>query len=428
MARRREQPDLSRAFVALLGFALFSCAVAITLGPSASSSQGYAWLLVPAMALLAEFVPVEVSNRGVRFTFTLPYVAAMCAATGSLGAIATDVLVALVGGLVLVRRRRLRSSALWTSVNACVAAISAATGASAMALAQRWLAGVPAESALQALSFIVAYAVINLLIVTYLDSLTTGRAVSENVVSSLRLGWGAFALYGLVGMAVGVVVAKGLYAALPLTLVPVWALRTGLEYRARLQDHYDETITALTLMLQRAHPYTHGHLERVSYTAEEVARRLGLPGGKARLVRQAAVLHDIGKIAVDEEILDKPARLTDEELSHVRNHSLWGAQILAPVRQFSDLVPWILHHHERPDGTGYPNRLSDKDIPIESKIIAVVDAYDAMTGSEQPGQKRSYRESMTVEQAIAELERCAGTQFDPKVVAAFTEVVMGGSR
>jgi putative nucleotidyltransferase with HDIG domain len=427
MAKSREQSAISRTLVALIVIALFSCAVAVGLG-SAQPAVGLGWLLIPAMALLAEFVPVEVSNRGVRFTFTLPYIAAMCAATGPLGAIATDVLVTLIGGWVIVRRRRLRSSPIWTGMNASVAAISAATGSSAMALAQAWLGAAPGGPALQALAFIAAYATVNLMIVTYLDSLTSGRTLSENVISSLRLGYGAFALYGLVGMAVGVIVAKGLYPLLPLTLVPVWALRTGLEFRARMHDHYYETITALTLMLQRAHPYTHGHLERVSLTAEEVARRLGLPSGRARLVRQAAVLHDIGKIAVNEEVLDKPARLTDEEMAHVRNHSVWGAQILEPVRQFSDLVPWILYHHERPDGLGYPNGLKDHEIPIESKIIAVVDAFDAMTGSEQPSQKRTYRDPMTVEQALAELDRCAGTQFDPKVVSAFRAVVVGDAR
>jgi putative nucleotidyltransferase with HDIG domain len=193
-----------------------------------------------------------------------------------------------------------------------------------------------------------------------------------------------------------------------------------------MYEHYYETITALTLMLQRAHPYTHGHLERVARTAEEVARRLGLNSQRARMVREAAVLHDIGKIAVDEQLLDKPSRLTDDEMEHVRQHAKWGSEILAPVQGFREMLPWILHHHERPDGRGYPMGLHDGDIPLESKIIAVVDAYDAMTGSEIPGARRTYREPLTVNEALVELERCSGTQFDTAVVHAFRAVVQEG--
>jgi putative nucleotidyltransferase with HDIG domain len=198
-----------------------------------------------------------------------------------------------------------------------------------------------------------------------------------------------------------------------------------LKQKADLYEHYYETITALNLMLQRAHPYTHAHLERVAHTAEEVARKLGLSSSRARLVREAAVLHDVGKIAVDEEVLDKPTKLTREEIDHVRKHAEWGAEILSPVRQFAPLVPWILHHHERPDGQGYPSGLSRDKIPIESRIIAVVDAFDAMTDSQDGNPGRSYRLPMSVEEAIEELERNAGTQFDEQVVRAFREVVAG---
>jgi HD-GYP domain-containing protein (c-di-GMP phosphodiesterase class II) len=107
-------------------------------------------------------------------------------------------------------------------------------------------------------------------------------------------------------------------------------------------------------------------------------------------------------------------------------HAEWGAEILSSVRTFREIRTWIRHHHERPDGTGYPHGLSDAEIPIESKIIAVVDAYDAMTGSDQLGTQRSYRDPMTVDEALEELTRCSGTQFDARVVGAFRGVVMEG--
>jgi putative nucleotidyltransferase with HDIG domain len=199
-----------------------------------------------------------------------------------------------------------------------------------------------------------------------------------------------------------------------------------LQYQSTMYEHYYETITALTLMLQRAHPYTHGHLERVARAAEEVAKRLGLSSQRARMVREAAVLHDIGKIAVDEALLDKPGKLTEGEMDHVRKHAEWGAEILHPVEGFREMLPWILHHHERPDGKGYPSQLPDAEIPIESKIIAVVDAFDAMTGGDIPGTRRTYREPMDIHEAFDELFRCSGTQFDPSVVTAFRAIVMEG--
>jgi HD-GYP domain-containing protein (c-di-GMP phosphodiesterase class II) len=130
------------------------------------------------------------------------------------------------------------------------------------------------------------------------------------------------------------------------------------------------------------------------------------------------VLHDIGKIAVDESVLDKPGPLTPSERAHIQNHALWGAQILAPIQQFKDLVPWIRYHHERPDGSGYPDQLVSEQIPIESKIIAVVDAFDAMTGGD-----RSYRAPMSQAEAVFELQRCSRTQFDEAVVRAFSQVI-----
>ncbi len=426
MQSRRELVSVGRTFVTLGLVAL--CSVALVFFLNSSSNQpALVWLILPALALFAEFMPVELSRRGVRITFTLPFVAGVAFAKGPLAAIAVDVLVTLAAGYTMVRRRRSKSASMWLGINAFVGAISACTGALAKLLVEGSFKGAHMVP-VQCIAFMLGYGIVNFLLVTYLDWRTGGRTWSENLVGTLKLSAKSFALYTVVGMAVAILVAEGHYLLIPFTLVPVLALRTALEYQTRMYEHYYETITALTLMLQRAHPYTHGHLERVAKISEEVARRLGLSGARSRMVREAAVLHDIGKIAVDEALLDKPAKLTEEEMDHVRKHSAWGAEILAPVRGFKEMLPWILHHHERPDGKGYPHGLVDHQIPIESKIIAVVDAYDAMTGSELPGTKRSYREPMTAEEALHELARCAGTQFDVRVVQAFRAVVAEGHR
>ena len=278
---------------------------------------------------------------------------------------------------------------------------------------------------LEAVAFTLAYALVNFLLVAFVEWSTSARSLSDNVARSLEVGVRSFLFYALLVTAVAVLVRQGMSWCIPLTLVPVWAIRTGLKQKADLYEHYYETITALTLMLQRAHPYTHAHLERVAHTAEEVARKLGLSSARSRLVREAAVLHDVGKIAVDEKILDKKGKLTPAELEHVRKHAEWGAEILSPVPQFSAIVPWILKHHERPDGRGYPDGLVLEEIPIESRIIAVVDAFDAMTDCQDGKPGRSYRDPLSIDDALAELDAHSGTQFDESVVKAFREVVKG---
>jgi putative nucleotidyltransferase with HDIG domain len=208
-----------------------------------------------------------------------------------------------------------------------------------------------------------------------------------------------------------------------LLLAPIFLLRGILHAQKVLDDQAYETIVALTIMLQRAHPYTHGHLERVGRIAEDVGHRLNLPPARARLLREAAVLHDIGKIAIDEMVLDKPAKLTNEEYEHVKQHSDFGAKMLERSARFAEIVPWIRHHHERPDGRGYPHQMADPMIPIESKVIAVADAYDAMVGGVTDSEKRSYRKPISPKEAVAELRRCSGSQFDAVVVDAFVDAL-----
>jgi len=368
--------------------------------------------------MVAEFLPVELPRRGVRITFALPFVAAVAVFIGGFTALLVDLLATTFVSLLLGRGLPKVREAKWIAANAAISSISAAL-AGFVSTSPLLKPGAPE---IAAILYVAAYAAVNLLLVAYIEWVLTDRAWSENTSAMSGTALLGFALYSAVALLVVVMIREQLFVPLPLTLLPVWALRTGLSYRSRMDRIYYETISALSQMLQRAHPYTHGHLERVSRTAEEVAFRLGLSARRARLVREAAVLHDIGKIAVNEEVLDKPGKLTAEELTHVRLHASFGATILEPVRTFAPIVPWVRHHHERPDGAGYPSGLPDMEIPIESKIIAVVDAFDAMIGDEN-GTARAYRQPMSEADALNELERCAGTQFDAEVVRAFREVV-----
>jgi diguanylate cyclase (GGDEF)-like protein len=168
--------------------------------------------------------------------------------------------------------------------------------------------------------------------------------------------------------------------------------------------------------LEEHHPELGEHVHDVGLAAELVARDLGVTGAALEHIRHAGELHDIGKIAIPGAILDKPGRLDDDEWGFIARHTLIGERILTAAPALSAVGPLVRSSHERYDGEGYPDRLAGEEIPLGARIVAVCDAYDAMTSD------RSYRAAMEPEQAIAELRRCAGSQFDPKVVDAFCRV------
>jgi diguanylate cyclase (GGDEF)-like protein/putative nucleotidyltransferase with HDIG domain len=162
--------------------------------------------------------------------------------------------------------------------------------------------------------------------------------------------------------------------------------------------------------------YTGSHSQRVAQFAGRIAERLGLPSEEVELCRLAGSLHDLGKLAIPEEILRKPAALSDAERVVLERHPQIGYRMLESLG-VEPIAEWVLHHHERWDGTGYPDKRSGEAIPHGARIIFVADAFDAMTS------ERVYRHSVTREEALAELQRCAGTQFDPAIVAVFVDEI-----
>ena len=163
--------------------------------------------------------------------------------------------------------------------------------------------------------------------------------------------------------------------------------------------------------------YTYGHSERVTAYAVALAGRLGLPAEEAAVLEQSALLHDIGKIELDTEILNKSGPLTAEEWNLMKNHPVWGSEILRPISSLNGAMPLIRHHHENFNGTGYPDGLSGEDIPLGARILRVVDSFDAMTTS------RPYKKRRAEEDACVELQRGSGRLYDPVVVEAFVQMV-----
>ena len=206
-------------------------------------------------------------------------------------------------------------------------------------------------------------------------------------------------------------------------VVPVYALRLGILTNERRMAAYRQGVDLLGRIMQEAHPYTHGHLHRVARWARKIAEEMRLPASSMQYIEDAAILHDIGKVAVDDRVLNKVGKLTDEDWSMIRRHPVTGSDLVIKMSVMGSVGHWIRHHHERPDGTGYPDGLREEDIPIESCIISAVDAFDAMVGGPAKEDQRPYRQPMTQDAAIAELRRHAGTQFHVEVVEVFTAIL-----
>ncbi|GBC93603.1 3'3'-cGAMP-specific phosphodiesterase 3 [bacterium HR15] len=407
--------------------------VILTVAGSPIQQSGHLLLLLGLglVALLAELLLIRYplwygyTDRGIWMSVSTPIVTAVILLYGwQLGAW-LDALVTFGAGLLTARLKQSRLRWVWLNT---AQSVLCAAGAGA------WhpIAGIsPIESALASplsaalilLSTLVMYSLINTFLVSITVALAEGVrlrwVLHESLLNLPRETLPTFPLSLLLMAMLHLYGFTGLLAV----LAPYLALRQAFILYTRQHELYHQTVRSLGFLIQRAHPYTGGHLQRVAQWGRKVAERLGLPPERCELVYEAALLHDLGKTVLDERILNKPGRLTPREWEQVQRHPQLGAEILISVPFLNPIVPWIAYHHERPDGKGYPYGLQGDQIPLEARIIAVVDAFDAMIGGEAPSQQRQYRRALSIEDALKELRRGAGTQFDPTVVSVFEQVV-----
>ncbi len=184
-----------------------------------------------------------------------------------------------------------------------------------------------------------------------------------------------------------------------------------------LEEMFQQTVAGFAQALEESDMYTRGHSERVAVYSEVLARGLTIPDAEIRRIVQAGVMHDVGKIGVRYDMLNKPGKLTPEEIAVFRQHPEKGKRILEPVPCLHGLIDGCWCHHEWWDGGGYPRGLSGHNIPVVGRIVSIADAYDAMTSD------RAYRRALSHEVAVGEIERCAGTQFDPELADAFVKLI-----
>lgn len=185
----------------------------------------------------------------------------------------------------------------------------------------------------------------------------------------------------------------------------------------KLENAYLESIQTLRYTVEAKDNYTRGHSDRVADFSVLIGKYMELSEEDLKTLRIGGLFHDIGKIGVPDAILLKQDKLTDQEYSEIQNHPSIGKHILSNATTFQDIVPIVYHHHEKFDGTGYPEQLSGTDIPLFARITAVADTFDAMTT------KRSYRNALPLETVRAEIEKYSGTQFDPEITKIFLDII-----
>ena len=191
----------------------------------------------------------------------------------------------------------------------------------------------------------------------------------------------------------------------------------NLELFSDLQSFYLEMIQTLARALDAKDSYTHDHADRAGKYAKLIAQEMNLPDMVVRYIEYAALLHDMGKIGISDTILLKKGKLTEEEQKIIRQHPIIGYKIILPIKYLYPIAPLVLYHHERYDGSGYPEGLSGEEIPLGARIVAIIDAFDAMTSD------RPYRKAPSVKTAVEELKKGMGKQFDPKIVKIFLDIL-----
>ena len=199
---------------------------------------------------------------------------------------------------------------------------------------------------------------------------------------------------------------SGSLAQTILSLEPAQTRRTVTE------DYLDDIAAAFAQVIDSKSPYTHGHSERVTLFADLIAAELGFDGERRRWIKRAALLHDIGKLGVSNTVLDKPGKLDAAEWEAMRRHASFTEEILGRISVFRDLAAVAAAHHERLDGSGYPKGLAAGDLPLEARILAVADVFDALTAD------RPYRAALSAAEAFATIERSAGSELDTACIDA----------
>lgn len=259
--------------------------------------------------------------------------------------------------------------------------------------------------------------VLNTTIISGFLTSSSGQSFNSVWVNNVKGMFTSAIAVGTMGIIIAIAFIGYGYGAVLLFFGPLLLARYSFKLYIEMRNLYISTIQALNKTVEAKDPYTSGHANRVEKFAVELATAYQLPFESIENIKTASILHDIGKIGINDAILNKTTRLTNEEYSEIMRHPSIGAEIISKVDFLKDITTIVKHHHERYDGHGYPDGLVGDQIPIEACVLTIADSYDAMTSD------RPYRKALTPEEAFEELKKNSGTQFHPGLVDAFIKMM-----
>ena len=360
-----------------------------------------------AISVFAEFMPVDLPIAGsitigfpIDFVIILVYGPALAMLISAIGAIISEVL---------------GKKTSWYKIifNASQYALSVGVAG----ITYQYVGGVVGfqnffKFAFPAILCALTYCLVNSILVTIVISFAQDSKITTVWRVDIKEMIPSYIAEAPMGFLMAIVYVEVGIIGILLFFFPLLLARRSFELYTKMRKVYLDTIRALAAAIDAKDPYTKGHSERVAETSVALAQELNLSGRDIENIEYTALLHDIGKIGIDDMILGKSSKLSNEEFKKIKEHPIVGAKIIEPIDFLKNSYWAIYHHHEKYNGKGYPDGIKSEDIPILARIIAVADAYDAM-GSDRP-----YRKKLNKDKILKELNDQSGKQFDPEVVKA----------
>ncbi|MDN5313291.1 MAG: hypothetical protein PWQ68_2265 [Thermoanaerobacteraceae bacterium] len=373
------------------------------------------FLLFTFLALMAEIMPINLPD-GAEVTVGFAIFMASILVLGT----RISVWIALIVALLSEIKRLLRlpyNSLLNISIYVIMVGISG--------YVYEYMGGAPGQvnllkDIIPILSLIFTYLVVNIVLITIGISIIKGEPIIHIFSSNFKWALPNYLALAPLGVLLAIIYINVGSLGIFLFLVPLLIARHSFQLYMNMRKIYLETIQALATAIEAKDPYTRGHSERVAMYSSIIAEEMNLPEDFLNTLNFAALLHDIGKIGIPDEILNKPGKLSEEEFDRIRIHPILGANIVEKIDFLAQASSYIRFHHERQNGRGYPEGLKGENIPLGAAILAVADAFDAMTSD------RPYRRAWNLDDSLHEIESNSGIQFRPEVVEALKNAVKKG--
>lgn len=258
---------------------------------------------------------------------------------------------------------------------------------------------------------------LNILIISILFSIINKKSFIYNILGNIKLGALNFLAMAPLGIAAAYIFYPSNYGGLMLFIFPIILARFTFSQYIEAKSKYIQTVDVIMHAMEARDKYTEGHSKRVADISCMIATELKYNDWKLENLKMASLLHDVGKIGIDDHILNKPGKLTEEEYNIIKGHPEIGYKILKDIKDIESVLSIVKHHHERYDGMGYPDGKSANDLSLDVFIVQLADSIDAMATN------RPYRKAMMEEEIIAEIKKCKGTQFHPAVVDAYLRAI-----